>query len=168
MIISENDIDAAKWFAIGAHGQQKRKYTYEPYWTHLQEVVSILRENAVCTTEMLQSAWLHDVVEDTQFSIFDIKEFFGKVVAEYVSALTEPAGHNRSARKSHYLDQLCSASPEVQTIKYADLISNTSSIVEHDPDFAKLYLKEKRTLLEVMFKGDPILHKMACQLAERI
>jgi hypothetical protein len=46
------------------------------------------------------------------------------------------------------------APAEAQTIKLADLISNTRSIMEHDEAFAKTYLAEKRLLLEVMTKGD--------------
>ena len=165
MTVNKTDVDSAKYFAIGAHGQQKRKYTGEPYWTHLQEVAAILQENTLCTTEMLQAAWLHDVVEDTQFTIFDINEFFGSLVCEYVNALTEPNMQNRKTRKIYYNQQLCASSPEVQTIKYADLISNTSSIVECDPDFAKVYLKEKRELLSLMMGGDNKLYNMASKLA---
>ncbi len=49
------------------------------------------------------------------------------------------------------------APKEAQTIKLADLISNTRSIMEHDEAFAKTYLVEKRLLLEVMDKGDATL-----------
>ena len=48
-----------------------------------------------------------------------------------------------------------------QTIKLADLISNSRSIMAHDPNFARTYLEEKRMLLEVMTKGDPGLHAEA-------
>jgi (p)ppGpp synthase/HD superfamily hydrolase len=167
MTIVDLNIEQAKWFAIGAHTNQLRKYTGEPYWTHLKEVVDILKEHAYCTTQMLQAAWLHDVVEDTRFTIFDIREFFGELVADYVDKLTEPLYRPRSKRKQHYTERLCNACPEVQTIKYADLISNTSSIVERDPEFAKVYLQEKRDLLAVMNKGNAVLYKMACELAEK-
>ena len=53
------------------------------------------------------------------------------------------------------------APAEAQTIKVADLISNTRSIVAHDPGFAKLYLEEKRMLLEVLTKADPTLLNQA-------
>jgi hypothetical protein len=53
------------------------------------------------------------------------------------------------------------APAEAQTIKLADLISNSKSIMEHDPAFAKTYLEEKRLLLDVMTKGDPGLHAIA-------
>jgi hypothetical protein len=53
------------------------------------------------------------------------------------------------------------APAEAQTIKLADLCSNSKSIMEHDPAFAKTYLEEKRLLLAVMTKGDPGLHALA-------
>ncbi len=52
-----------------------------------------------------------------------------------------------------------------QTIKLADLISNTRSIVERDPKFAVTYLAEKRELLKVLTDGDPALYRMAFDLA---
>lgn len=156
----------AQYFAIGAHGAQKRKYTGNPYWWHLADVVEILKTHTkTCSEQMLMAAWLHDVVEDTCFGLFDIDLFFGSKVSGYVAALTEPPHSfgNRSKRKAFYSEQLANADPEVQTIKYADLIDNCSSIVKHDPDFAKVYLKEKEQLLKVMDKGDPLLYKMACE-----
>ena len=53
----------------------------------------------------------------------------------------------------------------MQTIKCADLISNTSSIVQHDPKFAALYLAEKRELLEVLREADPLLRQLAATQA---
>jgi hypothetical protein len=53
------------------------------------------------------------------------------------------------------------APAEAQTVKLADLISNSKSIMEHDPKFAKTYLEEKRLLLAVMTRGDAGLHAKA-------
>jgi hypothetical protein len=53
------------------------------------------------------------------------------------------------------------APAEAQTVKLADLISNTRSIVAHDAKFAETYLAEKRLLLEVITKGDAQLLQMA-------
>lgn len=50
--------------------------------------------------------------------------------------------------------RLAESSREVQTIKVADLIDNTPSIVQHDPDFARVYLREKRDLLNVLTLAD--------------
>jgi hypothetical protein len=55
------------------------------------------------------------------------------------------------------------ANTNVQSIKCADLISNTSTIVKHDPGFAKVYLPEKKAILEVevLTKAHPGLHYYA-------
>lgn len=163
-----NLIVAAKYFAIGAHGDQKRKYTGEPYWHHMQNICDTLLTyvNPLdVTEEMLAAAWLHDVVEDTNVSILTIQELFGKLVAQYVSALTEPdkSYGNREERKKFYTYQLSLAPYEVQTIKLADLLDNTKDIVEHDGDFARTYLREKRELLEIMTNGDIILYRMCLE-----
>lgn len=52
-----------------------------------------------------------------------------------------------AAMKSAY-DAL--VSPDAKLIKVADIISNTSDIAEADPDFARVYLNEKRLLLPVL------------------
>ena len=53
------------------------------------------------------------------------------------------------------------APPVVQTIKVADLIHNTWSIVEHDPKFAQVYLREKKVLLGALGLADPKLMRTA-------
>ena len=58
--------------------------------------------------------------------------------------------------------QITEGRPQIfQTIKVADLISNTSSIVRHDPKFAVVYLDEARQLLDVLTRADPRLLAMA-------
>lgn len=56
---------------------------------------------------------------------------------------------------------------EGKTIKLADLISNSKSICEHDKDFAKVYIKEKELLLEVLTEGDPTLYAQAKDIVEK-
>ena len=43
----------------------------------------------------------------------------------------------------------------------ADLISNSISIVQHDPGFARKYLREKAALMQVLKDGDPGLYAEA-------
>jgi hypothetical protein len=75
--------------------------------------------------------------------------------------VSRPEDGNRAARKAIDLAHTAKASPAAKTIKLADLIDNTRSIVERDPDFAKVYLQEKARLLEVLQEGDPTLMAMA-------
>ena len=49
-------------------------------------------------------------------------------------------------------------------MKLADLISNTRSIVEHDPNFAKIYMAEKALLLKVLVRGNKELFAKASAL----
>ncbi|GGO89097.1 hypothetical protein GCM10011348_46050 [Marinobacterium nitratireducens] len=146
-------------FAIQAHSGQVRKYTGEPYWKHLAEVAGIVA-TATGEQHMITAAWLHDVVEDTEVRLADVHDNFGYEVARLVSGLTDvskPADGNRERRKAIDRLHIANGCHRVQTIKCADLISNTGSIVVHDKEFARVYLKEKRALLEVMDKADPDL-----------
>lgn len=143
-------------FAVTAHGEQKRKYTDEPYVTHPLAVMRMVQE-VPHTTEMLVAAVLHDVVEDTPVELAEIKQEFGPVVATYVDGLTDvskPEDGNRATRKSLDRAHTAEQPAEVQTIKLADLIHNTASIEQHDPSFYKVYKQEKIELLKVLTKGD--------------
>jgi (p)ppGpp synthase/HD superfamily hydrolase len=151
----------AMLFATAAHGAigQRRKYTGADYIVHPAAVVGIV-QSVRHSDEMLAAAWLHDVVEDTQVTLHTINDFFGEQVRELVFWLTDiskPRDGNRVVRKTIDRVHLSKAPPPAQTIKLADLIDNTQSITHNDPDFAVVYLREKRALLEVMTKGDPAL-----------
>jgi hypothetical protein len=68
---------------------------------------------------------------------------------------------NRATRKAAEAARLGSITAEAQTVKLADLISNSASIVQHDRGFARVYLKEKSQILAVMTAGDPGLYARA-------
>ena len=156
----------AMMFARDAHNVQRRKYTGNPYVDHLAEVAGIIATvvsapSAVSAGEMIATAWLHDCVEDCGVSLQAIEDKFGTTVAIGVSGLSDVEQGNRAERKAASRERLSMCSGWIQTIKCADLISNTSSIVQHDPKFAVTYLEEKRLLLEVMTKADPRLRQLA-------
>lgn len=152
-------------FATEAHGSQLRKYTGQPYVTHpiaVAELVATIPH----TEEMVISAILHDTIEDTPATLLDIKNAFGSSVATLVAWLTDistPFHGNRAARKE--LDRMHTslAPAAAKTIKVADLIDNTKSIAVLDPDFWKVYRREKVRLLEVVQDADPTLLEMAIQ-----
>ena len=155
-------VHKAQVYAMAAHAAvgQRRKYTNEPYIVHPAEVAATVAAVPGSTPEMVAAAWLHDVVEDTGCTLTDIHMGFGPEVAALVGWLTDvsrPEDGNRATRKAIDRAHSAQAPAEAQTIKLADLISNSRSIVQHDPEFAKVYLEEKRMLLEVMTKGDPTL-----------
>jgi (p)ppGpp synthase/HD superfamily hydrolase len=156
----------AQVYAMAAHAAvgQKRKYTGEPYIVHPAEVARIVAGVPGSTPDMVAAAWLHDVVEDTGCTFTDIHMAFGIDIAVLVQWLTDqstPEDGNRAHRKAIDRAHTAQAPAEAQTIKLADLISNSRSIMAHDPAFAKTYLEEKRLLLAVMTRGDAGLHAEA-------
>jgi (p)ppGpp synthase/HD superfamily hydrolase len=160
-----NTVERAKVFATAAHAAvgQTRKYTGEPYVVHPMEVASLV-ESVGGTEAMVAAALLHDVLEDTGVTVDVLEEQFGSEVADLVLWLTDvskPDDGNRSTRKALDRQHSAAAPAAAQTIKVADLISNTRSIVAHDPGFAKVYLEEKRLLLDVLTRADPTLLTMA-------
>jgi (p)ppGpp synthase/HD superfamily hydrolase len=152
-------------FATKAHGDQKRKYTNDPYINHPIAVAEIV-ETVPHTQEMIAAALLHDVVEDTDVTLDQIKDKFGSKVSDLVGWLTDisrPEDGNRRTRKALDREHSANAPAEAQTIKLADLIHNTISIAEHDPNFWKVYKEEKIELLKVLTKGDRSLMYRAQQ-----
>ena len=160
-----NLVEKAKQFATTAHKRidHLRKYNNQPYTVHLSSVANIVA-TVTEDKEMIAAAWLHDVVEDTPATLYDIEKEFGKGVAELVENLTDiskPGDGNRKLRKIIDKQHIARASPRAKTIKLADLIDNANDISKHDAVFAELYLKEMNALLEVLDEGDTSLYKRA-------
>ena len=158
----------AELFAFAAHAAigQDRKYTGDAYIVH-PVAVSALVKLVGGTDEMIAAALLHDVVEDTDIRLCDITASFGYAVADMVSGLTDiskPGDGNRATRKEIDRQHLSIQSPDTKTIKLADLIHNSYSIVKHDPKFAKVYMAEKKLLLEVLTEGNYHLYNKALKI----
>lgn len=147
-------VTKAKTLATYAHEGQYRKYTGEAYINHPKRVVEILQTIEGVTEDMLAAAWLHDVIEDTSYELDFIRAVFGDNIAEMVDGLTKVDGD-----KPQTEIKLSKTSEQVQTIKLADLLDNTPSIIFHDRDFALSYVPEKQSLIKVMNKGNPVLYK---------
>jgi (p)ppGpp synthase/HD superfamily hydrolase len=168
----------AMMFAREVHKDQRRKYTNNPYVNHLAEVAGIVATtfsvsyHVSATNKGLEQyseeiaavAWLHDCMEDQGVDIDTLRYNFGQTIASGVWWLSDLEEGNRASRKALARERLANATDYIQTIKCADLISNTSSIVAHDPDFAVVYLKEKKLLLDVLTKADLRLLKLARSL----
>lgn len=155
-------------FATKAHKDQVRKYTQEPYINHPIAVSKIVKEIGG-DKNMRAAAFLHDVVEDTNIALDEILINFGHDIFNLVSDLTDISKKSdgiRKIRKELDRQHLSRASKRAKTIKLADLINNTVSIVLHDSDFAKVYMSEKRALLEVLRDGNHILYQRALQIVK--
>jgi guanosine-3',5'-bis(diphosphate) 3'-pyrophosphohydrolase len=155
----------AMLFARETHKDQVRKYTGNPYVDHLAEVAGIVAaatsDHSCVNGTDIAIAWLHDCMEDQGVTFDELRQQFGSTVAFGVVDLSDLETGNRAERKAKSRTRLAAAPPWVQTIKCADLISNTPSIVKHDPKFAVTYLEEKQLLLDVLTKADPRLVEIA-------
>jgi (p)ppGpp synthase/HD superfamily hydrolase len=170
----EDILDKVTTFAAAAHGDQQRKYLPEPYIGHPVRVMQTCRKYS-SSVSLLSAALLHDVLEDTDVKKERIYEFLLTVMGEQeakqtihlVVELTDvfvKAAYpklNRRFRKYKELKRLEQVSPDAQTIKYADIIDNVAAIATTDSDFAPVYLRECRTILEKLDKGDPVLYTEA-------
>ena len=154
------------------HGEQKRKYTGEPYVNHTVKVAEIVKTYGG-DESMVYAAILHDVLEDTpttEDELFSyITEITGDIklsmdVLRLVKELTDVyttedyPDINRKGRKEMEAIRLGKTSSKAQTIKYADLLDNSMDILSNDPKFAKVYLKEKEQILKYMNKGNSELY----------
>lgn len=163
--------EQARRYASKAHAEagQRRKYTDEPYIVHPAAVVELVR--SVTDNEvMLAAAWLHDTVEDTSSTLNDIESHFGAEVALLVGMLTntpQPEAKNRAMRKAAHFRHTATACAEAQTIKLADIIDNTRSIIQFDARFARVYLVEKRLQIALLKKGDSVLWQQASIVIEQ-
>lgn len=155
----------AEIFAISAHSAlgQVRKYSGEPYHVHCCEVRDLVSLSHTSTVDMKAAALLHDVVEDTYISTQILVAHFNEVVAGYVSDLTDFytkanfPDMGRKERKLREAERLGNCCPSSQTIKVADLISNSRNILKYNDSFGQVYIPEKRHLLSCLTLADPVL-----------
>ncbi len=161
----------ARAFAIDAHTRidHRRKYSQQPYSDHLASVASIVASVSE-DEEMIAAAWLHDVVEDTPATLYDIETAFGKEVALLVENLTDvskPSDGNRAARKTIDRQHTAQGSSRAKTVKLADLIDNLQDICKHDMRFAQTFLVEMGATLEILDSGDQHLYQRAWKVYHR-
>lgn len=158
-------VQRAKDYASHAHTRinHRRKYTHQPYTAHLSAVAKRL-SGIDADAEMIAAAWLHDVVEDTEATLYDIEQAFGSTVMALVEDLTDvskPSDGNRASRKALDRAHLAEADPRAKTIKLADLIDNALDICRNDQRFARVFLDEMAALLDVLQDGDARLLQQA-------
>lgn len=170
----EDILEQVRAFADKAHGDQRRKYTPDRYMVH---PVRVMQTCCAYTNALpvLAAALLHDVLEDTPVTKEDLHRFLTTIMsgqeAEQTTGLVVELTDvyikdkypqwNRRKRKQKERDRSSGTSAESQTIKYADILDNCNEIAEHDPEFAPLFLRECKQLLEVMPKGHPELLQKA-------
>jgi guanosine-3',5'-bis(diphosphate) 3'-pyrophosphohydrolase len=118
-------------YAEAHHGDQQRP-TGVPYLEHLLEALEVLVRGAgVTSPEILCAAVLHDVVEDTDATVDDVRAAFGPAVAELVRWVTIPEpgpGQDKVSVKEEYLRGLRHAPRDARLVKLADRASNAQTL----------------------------------------
>jgi len=138
-------------FSEIAHRGQVRN-SGDPYITHSVEVAKILAELQLDTVTVAAGI-LHDVIEDTDVTLRDVEEEFGKQIAEIVDGLTKiaklPSGGSTQERQvESYRKLLLSIAKDARVIivKLADRLHNMRTLDYLPPEKRKRIAQETRDL----------------------
>ena len=128
---------AAFELAREAHAEQKRK-SGEPYIIHPIAVATIVAEELKLGANPVIAAFLHDVVEDTDYTMDDIRQRFGDDVAFLVSVVTKKStGHYEISKQvDNYKQMINSIHYDIRAllVKLADRLHNMRTLNSMRPD----------------------------------
>ena len=138
--VTDDDMERLKdafSFARHAHAAQKRK-TGEPYILHPIAVATIAAEELMLGVNPVIAAFLHDVVEDTDYTLDDIRARFGDDVAFLVRVVTKQKKEKYAVSKQvdNYRQMLNSLEYDVRAllVKLADRLHNMRTLSSMRPD----------------------------------
>ncbi len=144
-------------FCVQAHQNDVRE-SGEPYYTHPLEVARIIVNEIPLDDVSVCAALLHDVVEDTTYSLEDIRAEFGSTVAEIVDGATKISGIFRSTelrQAENYRKLLLALVKDVRVIliKFADRLHNMRTLGHLLPD------RQQRLARETLDIYAPFAHR---------
>lgn len=150
-------------FANEAHKGVRRR-SGEPYILHPIAVAKIVVSNIGLGYKSIAAALLHDVVEDTEYTVEDLSNLFGEKVATLVEGLTkiktvldnEDKAEKKSMQAENFKRILLTLNDDVRVvlIKLADRLHNCRTI-EFMPEH-----KRDKILSETMFVFIPLAHRL--------
>jgi len=148
-------IEKAFRFANAAHEGIKRK-SGEPYIIHPIAVAKIVAKDLGLGATSIVAALLHDVVEDTEYSVTDIENMFGEKVARIVDGLTKLSGDFDSRQALTLKKMLMTLSDDVRVIliKLADRLHNMQTLDSMMPH------KKIKIAGETLFLYVPLAHRL--------
>ena len=145
--------------AVDAHKNQRRK-SGEPYIFHPIAVAKIVASQIGLDAIAIASALLHDVVEDTDYTIEDMERLFGKTVAHIVEGLTKISSMSRendiSLQAENFRKLLLTMNDDVRVIliKIADRLHNMQTM-DSMADY-----KQAKIASETLYIYAPIAHRI--------
>lgn len=159
--IDENGVDMIRrafQFANEAHMGVRRK-SGEPYILHPISVARIVAHEIGLGSKSITSALLHDVVEDTEFTIEDIEHRFGPKIAYMVDGLTKMSGvfdQNASLQAENFRKMLLTITDDIRVIiiKLADRLHNMRTLDSMPPH------KQMKIASETIYLFAPLAHRL--------
>ena len=129
-------VEKAFYFAANAHCNQRRR-TGEPYIYHPIAVATIAAEDIGLGRTSITCALLHDVVEDTDYTLDDISNMFGEKVAHIIDGLTklDKVENAESMQAENFKKIISSLSYDIRVvlIKLADRLHNMRTLSSMPP-----------------------------------
>lgn len=152
-------IERAYRFAKEAHKGIRRR-SGEPYILHPIAVAKIASQEIGLGSTSICAALLHDVVEDTEYTVEDIEQHFGKKIAQLVSGLTKISGgifgDKASAQAENFRKLLLTMSEDIRVvlIKMADRLHNMRTLGSMAPN------KQYKIAGETLYIYAPLAHRL--------
>lgn len=144
--------------AVDAHQHQRRK-SGEPYIYHPIAVAKIIADEIGLGATSIAAALMHDVVEDTDYTLEDMEAMFGKKIAKIIDGLTKISVLNNqelSIQSENFRKLLLTLSEDVRVIlvKIADRLHNMRTLD------AMPQHKQLKIASETVFIYAPLAHRM--------
>lgn len=152
-------IERAYQFARSAHAGVRRR-SGEPYIMHPIAVAKIASQEIGLGSTSICAALLHDVVEDTDFTVEDIRQHFGDKIARIVEGLTKISGgifgDKASAQAENFRKLLLTMSEDIRVvlIKMADRLHNMRTLGSMAPR------KQYKIAGETLYIYAPLAHRL--------
>ena len=160
--VEEELLNKAYIFSMRAHGSQKRA-SGDPYFSHPLEVAGILAEYKFDSKTII-TALLHDVVEDTNKNLKDIKSNFGNEISYLVDGVTKLSkleGRTDEFKQAENFRKLLLATSKdirVLLVKLADRLHNMRTI-----HHIKNNLKKRKIAVETLEIYAPLAERLGMQ-----
>jgi guanosine-3',5'-bis(diphosphate) 3'-pyrophosphohydrolase len=151
-------IEKAFKIAFEAHKNARRR-SGEPYILHPLAVARIVTEDIGLGVKSIVAALLHDVVEDTEYTLEEIEHNFGAKIASIIDGLTkigELYDSNSSLQAENFRKMLLTLSDDVRVIliKLADRLHNMRTLGSMPRD------KQIKIASETIYLYAPLAHRM--------
>ena len=167
IVWAQRNLKMAKQIAVAMHKAHDQTYGPLPYEYHLQHVENVVqrfhKSDKPHTWYLRIAAWLHDVVEDTSYTIESVRDGFGDQVADIVWRVTDEiitpeeqdlgTKNNRKNRKAKTYPKIKESSLAV-ALKLADRIANVENCHSWNGSGLDMYKKEHAEFTAKLYRLD--------------